>query len=332
MIDFSTVKGLAIPVLLNGYTKLDYIESTGTQFIDTGYVPKSNPRINMLATLLNDDNKEVCGTSIRKTPCWVLNFEKGSIYYRYYSDTAISAYFDRLKVLGNKLDYSIGQTLSIGGTTYCTATSADFSNFSQTIRLFAARESTTSVSYYASMRLYSCQIYDNETLVRDFVPCKNASGEAGLYDLVNDQFYENAGSGSFVVGADVAQLERMCAVQQIADASGRVLWSAVPSLTVTIQTSPSGVTSYLSYMKGNEEVRISEAGSHRVPEGTQVSAHAEVAGYSTPSLYWNGMSAKTGFASGGKMWIDYEFTLTQNITFRCEVNSKGVLFVYLDEV
>lgn len=121
-------------------------------------------------------------------------------------------------------------------------------------------------------------------------------------------------------------------VTQIADASGRVLWSAVKPVTVTIQPNPSGVTSYLSYMKGNEEVRISEPGTHNVPEGTQVSAHAEVAGYSNPGFYWNGTYLKTGFASGGKTWIDYEFTLTQNITFRCEVNSKGYLGVYIDEV
>ena len=41
------------------------------------------------------------------------------------------------------------------------------------------------------------QIYDNDILVRDFVPCINAEGEYGLYDFVNSQFYGNVGTGSF---------------------------------------------------------------------------------------------------------------------------------------
>jgi hypothetical protein len=49
-------------------------------------------------------------------------------------------------------------------------------------------------------KLYVCRIYDKFTLVRDFVPCKNSSGTIGLYDLVNNQFYSNAGSGTFTAG------------------------------------------------------------------------------------------------------------------------------------
>ena len=62
---------------------------------------------------------------------------------------------------------------------------------------------TSSLGNYASMKLYSCKIYNNGTLVRDFVPVKNSSGTIGLYDLVNSAFYTNAGSGTFTAGADI---------------------------------------------------------------------------------------------------------------------------------
>ena len=52
-------------------------------------------------------------------------------------------------------------------------------------------------------KLFSCQICDDGTLVRDFIPCINANGEIGLYDLVGKQFYGNAGTGAFV-GSEVA--------------------------------------------------------------------------------------------------------------------------------
>ena len=52
--------------------------------------------------------------------------------------------------------------------------------------------------------LYSAKLYKNNQLVRDFVPCyRIADDEIGLYDLVNDQFYTNAGSGSFSKWNDV---------------------------------------------------------------------------------------------------------------------------------
>ncbi len=42
------------------------------------------------------------------------------------------------------------------------------------------------------LRLYSCQIWDGNTLIRDFVPCyRKSDNEVGLYDIVNDVFYTN---------------------------------------------------------------------------------------------------------------------------------------------
>ena len=53
------------------------------------------------------------------------------------------------------------------------------------------------------MRVYWFKIYDNGTLARDFVPCKNASGAVGLYDTVDGQFYANAGTGTFTAGPEI---------------------------------------------------------------------------------------------------------------------------------
>lgn len=50
------------------------------------------------------------------------------------------------------------------------------------------------------MKLYYCKIWDNGSLVRNFVPCKNTSGILGLYDIVNNVFYTNAGTGTFTAG------------------------------------------------------------------------------------------------------------------------------------
>jgi hypothetical protein len=73
-------------------------------------------------------------------------------------------------------------------------------------------------------RLYSCQvIYDGE-LIRNMIPCKNDFGVIGLYDLANNKFYSNAGSGEFVAGE-----RKGSNVMQIADKNNQVMWKHKPS-------------------------------------------------------------------------------------------------------
>ena len=52
-------------------------------------------------------------------------------------------------------------------------------------------------------------MYDNGTLIRDFIPCKNASGVIGLWDDVNGVFYQNAGSGTFDAG-ELPKAHKVC--------------------------------------------------------------------------------------------------------------------------
>ena len=81
-------------------------------------------------------------------------------------------------------------------------TAFTYQNFTApyTLTLFAINRGS---AVCGLLRLYSCKIYDNGTLVRDFVPCKNPSGEVGLYDTVTERFYGNAGTGSFVAGPEI---------------------------------------------------------------------------------------------------------------------------------
>ena len=58
--------------------------------------------------------------------------------------------------------------------------------------------------YLASLKIYSCQIYDAGKIVRDYVPCMSPDGVLGLYDTIGNTLYKNAGSGNFVAGPEVA--------------------------------------------------------------------------------------------------------------------------------
>lgn len=51
--------------------------------------------------------------------------------------------------------------------------------------------------------VYSCQIYDGNEIIRDYVPCITDGGKVGLFDRVGWTFYGNAGGGT-ITGVEVA--------------------------------------------------------------------------------------------------------------------------------
>lgn len=189
--------------LPSGYRRLDYIESTGTQYIDTGFIPNQDTRINLTTS----------PTSVAEA-----NDGVGFIPYgagESYNNSAFECYTSASKYEFNFGSYNtfigspaVGQKLQISHNKNQITLTADNTQLTATLTantftaprnmiLFGINRATP---LKGLLKLYSCQIYDNGTLIRDYVPCKNPSGEIGLYDLVNQQFYNNAGTGTFVIG------------------------------------------------------------------------------------------------------------------------------------
>ncbi len=50
------------------------------------------------------------------------------------------------------------------------------------------------------MLLYGCKIFEGDTIVRDFIPCLNPDGVAGVYDCVTQAFFGSVGTGQFLAG------------------------------------------------------------------------------------------------------------------------------------
>ena len=186
--------------LPSGYTQLEYIQSSGTQWIDTGFDPNQNTGVTM-------DFQLTAAASWQCLFGAANNSSNAASYAFWHSGTSFGFYFgnanntiagtatSRHIIIANKnvatLDDS--QSVSIANSQFET---------NYPILLFAPNYAGAS-PYPAKMRLYSCQIYDNGTLVRDFIPCINASGAIGLYDIVDGQFYANAGSGTFTAGPEI---------------------------------------------------------------------------------------------------------------------------------
>ena len=188
--------------LPSGYTELEYIQSSGTQWINTGFTPKSTTRVKMSAEFLGGTKTSALfgarsassGTDSKSFTFLVVSQKPRSDYFGSSKSGAQTISASQVEIDWNKNVCTIDSD-----TITHTATSAA-SN--QALYIFAVNTAGSAI-LPASMQLYSCAIYDNGTLIRDFVPCKNSSGTVGLYDLAGAKFYANAGNGTFTAGPEV---------------------------------------------------------------------------------------------------------------------------------
>ena len=189
--------------LPDGYVQLEYIESTGTQYINTGFTPNQDTRVVcdvVFPGTTGTSGKYVFGSRTTLTQNSYTYFSYNSKYETTYN-TQDNVCYQNL-ITGRFIVDKNKNITTTNGTEY----SHTYANFTCPGPLYLfALNNNGSLFGGGSLSLYSCQIYDNDVLIRDFVPCINPGGEVGLYDLVNGVFYGNAGTGAFTAGPDVPQ-------------------------------------------------------------------------------------------------------------------------------
>ena len=198
--DAIEAKGANLHLLPSEYTQVDYIESSGTQYIDTG---------------VNADNKLDIKYTLEKTSSIVSGaiYNDNGNYTRYHIGTNNNKY--SFFILNNSIFTTIPDDTNVKHEFYIKATNRTIladgvtyempealaTDTSLNFWIFRRNSNSTNLRSYSSFRLYSCSMYYNNELVRDFIPCyRNSDNEVGLYDIVNDVFYTNQGTGLFTYG------------------------------------------------------------------------------------------------------------------------------------
>lgn len=182
-----------------GYTELEYIQSDGTQYIDTGFMPNNNTRLVMDIELLSSNGETVPIFGGRDQS----GKSKNSFCFWKISETLRSDYGAETKSINvapigrHSIDKNKNVT-TVDGTSV-THTQVTFQSATSLV-LFSNNSLGTIDDRRVHAKLHSCQIYDNGTLIRDFVPCKSLFGAQGLFDLVEQMFYvtETAQSVEFI--------------------------------------------------------------------------------------------------------------------------------------
>ena len=169
------------------YTELEYIESTGTQWIDTGVSEQTVTNLEIDFETSNSTSTNgfifVNGTS-----------QVGVRDARYGLSSP-----GRYTITESKNNVSVWVVKNeTNGTTF---TNMQYAS-SSTLALFNLMNATGTIgSYYCKdLKIYYFKAYNGNTLVQHLVPAKNSSGVVGMYDTVGNRFYTNQGTGEFIAG------------------------------------------------------------------------------------------------------------------------------------
>lgn len=241
--------------LPDGYTQVEYIQSTGIQYINTEFNPSSETRVDMTCEPTTTGTwKGIFGA--RKSAS-VDEFgvdipsatEIRSMYGTESKNLTVSTVLQKFSIVKNK------NVCTVNGTAI-THTKQNFTT-SFPIRLFD-KNSGGSAWGQISMKLYFCQIYDNGTPVRNFIPCKNPSGVVGLYDLVDGKFYTNAVAGNFTAGETVTWPEEPVTPGEPTETLDPYTWYEsdvpVPSQMARYRDNVAAVRGVLRLPEGTPEV------------------------------------------------------------------------------
>lgn len=185
--------------LPDGYTEVEYIQSDTSSYIQTNYSLGNFTSARIVMDIEAGDfatsQERIISSDKDSSSDFLLLFRytAARIMYRYASQTGVFADVN----MSNKrltVDWDfVSKTLSIGSQVF------SFSGNTRTTNLKVRFLGATS----ARAKIYSAKIYKSGALIADYVPCVNPSGFVGMYDIVGDLFYANAGTGTFTAGPAV---------------------------------------------------------------------------------------------------------------------------------
>lgn len=198
--------------LPEGYTELEYIEGSGTQYINTDIIAPFGFRaiLDFEFSQPTSAIQALIGSHDATAP-WNRNYFAANPNYQNWNLGCYDAYnFGELQVSERYLV----DICNISGQLRCLINSVD-QNIPQSaasspqrsgLPLYLLALNYSAGPLPANAKLYSAEVYDSSGhLVRHFIPCASPDGAIGVFDAISGRFFESAGSGSFSAGPEIPQ-------------------------------------------------------------------------------------------------------------------------------
>lgn len=183
------------------YTKLVYLESTGTQYINTGIsVNINNSHLITQFEYISktgDFGGVLMGSETDDGP-WSINYNGG--WFLIGGTNGVLTFDAQINTL-----YTYDIQLNDGNGTIQINDSVnsiqyDLVDIDYSLYLFADNIENTRVNQYSSVKLYSFKYYSSNNLIRDYVPVLDTNKRPCLFDKVSKTCFYNQGEDEFLYG------------------------------------------------------------------------------------------------------------------------------------
>ncbi len=188
------------------YVFVEYIQSTGQEWIDTGIIANGNTKVDIDFQLTEISPSFVFGSRASSgDKMYTFNISSNGNFITGYDATN-----SEVDVADTKRHIAMKnhRTLYFDGNFKLQVSKSDFTTPAN-LEIFATYNNGTKGYLPSKIKLYSCDIYDGvtegiRTQLRSFKPCyRKADRVAGLYDLISGEFFENQGTGNFLLGGEI---------------------------------------------------------------------------------------------------------------------------------
>ena len=178
------------------YTELEYLESTGEQWIETDYYLKNYSQVDAKFSILSGNNNSIFGSRDSKNSYMLLQASRVNKKLHFYCGYKIDYWREINEPLYNKIYLSSSENGKIiiqdlGNINM----NCNTFELTEPMYIFAFNESGVAAFISESTRLYYLKIIENNELIHEYIPVLDSNNKPALYDKIEGNFYYNQGTG-----------------------------------------------------------------------------------------------------------------------------------------
>lgn len=184
------------------YTRIEYIESTGTQYINPNINITGNLKFEFDITTSNITNDGIIGGN-GCVDTGLVSIRKGPSYQPYFKFYRNSQTYTPCNVAQDTQRHLFVQDIynnKIQIDNCVQDISVEWAGLSLPIYIGASTYCGGGPSIYWQGKFYQVKFYESGTLVRDLIPVLDNDGTPCMFDRVEGKFYYNQGTGQFIAG------------------------------------------------------------------------------------------------------------------------------------
>lgn len=222
-------------------SKVEYLESTGTQYIITNCIKKG---INKLEVRCSIEDLTKYGYTFRNslvgtpTSAQLYAVGDGTVKYRFLGSNTTIPDFQQSTVYDVVCD-EINREFEVflnGSRFFYKEGAAKPSTSEGTITLFGGYDGA---DLSDGSRIYDVKFYENGILTHHLIPVRK--GNVGfMYDVIDDVALYNNGTGNFILGPDVSDFNGLCFTAKEDNSTIAFSKSSASAPTVSLQYSNDG--------------------------------------------------------------------------------------------